>query len=244
MIIDKGGTDASVLIQPSETRRRPAIECRQDQPRKRYPPGLGRAGPARHSDHLGCNGIAPAHQRRFFEPFSQVEDRLTRDKGVSVWPLAHSMMRMHGGGLTLTSQVVVGTTVEATCPAQRLGPNMTAMTHFVIVMADDAEPIGRFSSQLVVLLQPSKNGAPLLEPLTMAGLVKIRTRAIDRGIISGQRVPTFRCKPVDDLKIVGTDLIANRSQAEPDGFRRGVPVFPSLTDPVHTRRPIIWRAPP
>jgi two-component system, cell cycle sensor histidine kinase PleC len=70
------------------------------------------------------HGIPPDHLSRVFEPFSQVEDHLTRENdGVGLGlPLARAMMRMHGGDLTLVSQVGVGTTAEATLPAQRLGP--------------------------------------------------------------------------------------------------------------------------
>jgi two-component system cell cycle sensor histidine kinase PleC len=69
----------------------------------------------------GC-GIPPDHLSRVFEPFSQVEDHLTREnEGVGLGlPLARAMMRMHGGDLTLTSQLGVGTTVEVTLPARRL----------------------------------------------------------------------------------------------------------------------------
>lgn len=69
----------------------------------------------------GC-GIPPEHLGRVFQPFSQVEDHLTREnQGVGLGlPLARAMARMHGGDLTLTSQVGIGTTVEVTLPAQRL----------------------------------------------------------------------------------------------------------------------------
>lgn len=69
----------------------------------------------------GC-GIPPEHLGRVFQPFSQVEDHLTREnQGVGLGlPLARAMVRMHGGDLTLTSQIGVGTTVEVTLPAQRL----------------------------------------------------------------------------------------------------------------------------
>jgi len=69
----------------------------------------------------GC-GIPPDHLNRVFEPFNQVQDHLTREnEGVGLGlPLARAMMRMHGGDLTLASQVGIGTTVNVTLPAQRL----------------------------------------------------------------------------------------------------------------------------
>lgn len=71
----------------------------------------------------GC-GIPPDHLGRVFEPFNQVQDHLTREnEGVGLGlPLARAMMRMHGGDLTLESQVGVGTTAELALPAQRLCP--------------------------------------------------------------------------------------------------------------------------
>jgi len=56
------------------------------------------------------------------EPFGQVEDHLTREnEGVGLGlPLARAMIRMHGGELTLTSEVGVGTLVDVKIPADRL----------------------------------------------------------------------------------------------------------------------------
>jgi signal transduction histidine kinase len=56
------------------------------------------------------------------EPFGQVEDHLTREtEGVGLGlPLARAMIGLHGGDLTLTSEVGVGTLVEVTLPADRL----------------------------------------------------------------------------------------------------------------------------
>ena len=69
----------------------------------------------------GC-GIPAEHLHRVLEPFNQVEDHLTREnEGVGLGlPLARAMAGMHGGELTLTSQVGVGTTVEIRLPAERL----------------------------------------------------------------------------------------------------------------------------
>ena len=120
------------------------------------------------------------------------------------------------------------------------------MTHFVIPMADEAEPIGRViavsAAQLVVLLQPPKPGAPPRAPLEMAALVKIRTRAsVVFGMVSGLRVPLPSvAAPDDDLKIVEIELIGETAfspSGRTDGFRRGVSVFPALADPVFVATP-------
>ncbi|HML11093.1 MAG TPA: ATP-binding protein, partial [Stellaceae bacterium] len=74
----------------------------------------------------GC-GIPPNHLSRVFEPFSQVEDHLTREnEGIGLGlPLARAMVRLHGGDLTLTSHVGIGTIAEITLPANRLSPTST-----------------------------------------------------------------------------------------------------------------------
>ena len=69
----------------------------------------------------GC-GIPADDLERVLEPFNQVEDHLTREnEGVGLGlPLARAMIRLHGGELTLTSEVGVGTLVDVKLPAQRL----------------------------------------------------------------------------------------------------------------------------
>jgi signal transduction histidine kinase len=69
----------------------------------------------------GC-GIPAADLERVLEPFNQVEDHLTREnEGVGLGlPLARAMIRLHGGELTLTSEVAVGTLVEVKLPPHRL----------------------------------------------------------------------------------------------------------------------------
>ena len=69
----------------------------------------------------GC-GIPAEYLDRVLEPFGQVEDHLTRQTdGVGLGlPLARAMTQMHGGDLTLTSEVGVGTTVHVSLPAARL----------------------------------------------------------------------------------------------------------------------------
>jgi two-component system cell cycle sensor histidine kinase PleC len=67
-------------------------------------------------------GIPAEHLDRVLEPFGQVEDHLTRQtEGVGLGlPLARAMIGMHGGGLTLTSEVGVGTVAQVSLPAARL----------------------------------------------------------------------------------------------------------------------------
>jgi signal transduction histidine kinase len=69
----------------------------------------------------GC-GIPAEYLERVLEPFGQVEDHLTREtEGVGLGlPLARAMIGMHGGDLTLTSEVGVGTLVDVKIPANRL----------------------------------------------------------------------------------------------------------------------------
>jgi signal transduction histidine kinase len=69
----------------------------------------------------GC-GIPLEYLDRVLEPFSQVEDHLTRENdGVGLGlPLARAMTGMHGGRLALSSEVGVGTVVEITLPADRI----------------------------------------------------------------------------------------------------------------------------
>lgn len=69
----------------------------------------------------GC-GIPAEDLDRVLEPFNQVEDHLTREnEGVGLGlPLARAMIHLHGGHLTLTSEVGVGTLVEVKLPADRL----------------------------------------------------------------------------------------------------------------------------
>jgi two-component system, cell cycle sensor histidine kinase PleC len=72
----------------------------------------------------GC-GIPAEYLGRVLEPFGQVEDHLTRqNEGVGLGlPLASAMVGLHGGALSLTSEVGVGTVVEVTIPAERLRLN-------------------------------------------------------------------------------------------------------------------------
>jgi signal transduction histidine kinase len=73
-------------------------------------------------------GIASADIAKAFEPFGQVDNRLSRKydgTGLGL-PLAAAMINQHGGRLTLTSEVGSGTTVTIAIPAQRLLPAIQA----------------------------------------------------------------------------------------------------------------------
>lgn len=69
-------------------------------------------------------GIAAEDLARVLQPFGQLEDHLTRqNSGVGLGlPVAQALIRLHGGELTLTSELGVGTTVEIRLPAERLRP--------------------------------------------------------------------------------------------------------------------------
>ena len=69
-------------------------------------------------------GIAPEDIGRALEPFSQVDSSVAREHGGAGLGLTLSkeLMQLHGGALTLESQVSVGTTVTVTLPQNRLLP--------------------------------------------------------------------------------------------------------------------------
>ena len=69
-------------------------------------------------------GIAAEDLERVLQPFGQLEDHLTRqNSGIGLGlPVARSLVRLHGGELTLTSEPGVGTTVEITLPPERVRP--------------------------------------------------------------------------------------------------------------------------
>jgi signal transduction histidine kinase len=80
------------------------------------------AGELRVSIRDNGSGIPAEDLERVLEPFSQVEDHLTREnEGVGLGlPLARAMIRLHGGELTLTSEVGIGTLVDVNLPANRI----------------------------------------------------------------------------------------------------------------------------
>jgi signal transduction histidine kinase len=67
-------------------------------------------------------GIAPEDLERVFEPFVQLDNSLSRlhhGTGLGL-PLAKAIMELHGGTLTLTSEVGVGTTATMVFPWERV----------------------------------------------------------------------------------------------------------------------------
>ncbi|HLY46908.1 MAG TPA: HAMP domain-containing sensor histidine kinase [Stellaceae bacterium] len=74
-------------------------------------------------------GIPQEDLERVLQPFGQIEDHLTRQNGgIGLGlPIARALVRMHGGELTLASQLGVGTTVEIRLPAERVKPPIGAL---------------------------------------------------------------------------------------------------------------------
>jgi two-component system cell cycle sensor histidine kinase PleC len=73
-------------------------------------------------------GIASEDLIRVLQPFGQLEDHLTRQNGgIGLGlPIAHALVRMHGGNLTLASEIGVGTVVEVHLPPDRVHPPTAA----------------------------------------------------------------------------------------------------------------------
>ena len=69
-------------------------------------------------------GIPADDLERVLLPFGQLEDHLTRQNGgIGLGlPIARALIRMHGGDLTLISELDVGTTAEVRLPAHRVLP--------------------------------------------------------------------------------------------------------------------------
>jgi signal transduction histidine kinase len=67
-------------------------------------------------------GIAPENLEKVLEPFEQVADHLTRqNEGTGLGlPIARGLMRLHGGELTLESEVGAGTTAFLRLPRDRV----------------------------------------------------------------------------------------------------------------------------
>jgi PAS domain S-box-containing protein len=69
-------------------------------------------------------GIAPEDMQMVLAPFGQVESAFSRKHhgaGLGL-PLSRSLTELHGGALTIESEVGVGTTVTVTLPAARVTP--------------------------------------------------------------------------------------------------------------------------
>ena len=67
-------------------------------------------------------GIAPGDLERVMQPFAQVDSRLNRryeGTGLGL-SLSRSLAELHGGTLTLESELDRGTTVTVRLPARRL----------------------------------------------------------------------------------------------------------------------------
>ena len=79
--------------------------------------------------HDTGQGIPQEDLERVLQPFGQIEDHLTRQNGgIGLGlPIARALVRMHGGELTLASQIEVGTTVEIRLPAERVKPAIAAL---------------------------------------------------------------------------------------------------------------------
>jgi signal transduction histidine kinase len=69
-------------------------------------------------------GIPSSDLDRVLQPFGQVEEHLTRENsglGLGL-PIARALIKLHGGEISLTSELEVGTTVEISLPAARILP--------------------------------------------------------------------------------------------------------------------------
>jgi signal transduction histidine kinase len=67
-------------------------------------------------------GIPPEHLERVMSPFEQVADHLTKENegtGLGL-PIARALIELHGGNLTLNSDLGIGTTVALRLPHERI----------------------------------------------------------------------------------------------------------------------------
>jgi signal transduction histidine kinase len=74
-------------------------------------------------------GIPREQLEKVLEPFEQVEDHLTRrNEGTGLGlPIAKALIELHGGELSLESEINVGTTAELRLPCERVGFTKRAM---------------------------------------------------------------------------------------------------------------------
>ena len=66
--------------------------------------------------------MAPMEIPKAMEPFGQIDSRISRKhQGTGLGlPLAKHLIELHGGALTIESQVNVGTTVTIVLPEERI----------------------------------------------------------------------------------------------------------------------------
>jgi signal transduction histidine kinase len=67
-------------------------------------------------------GNSPEHLERVLSPFEQVADHLTKENegtGLGL-PIARALIELHGGNLTLSSDLGIGTTVALRLPSERI----------------------------------------------------------------------------------------------------------------------------
>jgi signal transduction histidine kinase len=75
-------------------------------------------------------GIPPEHLERVLSPFEQVADHLTKENegtGLGL-PIARALIELHGGNLTLSSDLGIGTTVALRLPHERIHGVAPAMS--------------------------------------------------------------------------------------------------------------------
>ena len=71
-------------------------------------------------------GIPSEHLERVLNPFEQVADQLTKENegtGLGL-PIARALIELHGGSLTLSSALAVGTTVALRLPQERVAAEL------------------------------------------------------------------------------------------------------------------------
>jgi signal transduction histidine kinase len=75
-------------------------------------------------------GIPPEHLERVLSPFEQVADHLTKENegtGLGL-PIARALIELHGGNLTLSSVLGIGTTLALRLPHERIHGVAPAMS--------------------------------------------------------------------------------------------------------------------
>jgi two-component system, cell cycle sensor histidine kinase PleC len=124
---------APIIVQVDELRLKQALTNLLSNAVKFTPPGgevtvsaeVERDG-LRINVHDTGIGIASTHLEEVMKPFRQVDSSLSRShEGTGLGlPLAKRLIDLHGGHLTLTSELGIGTTVTVYLPADRLVPTL------------------------------------------------------------------------------------------------------------------------